>query len=208
MRAHRTIMLIAALLTSLPFSYGQEPAKPQQSQGQAQGQPPPGRPQVAPELLRLAFFVGAWQEEISYPGREEGANKGQGRWFARPEFARYLIFRYEGTGPEGEYRAMGVLTWDAESQAYRMWWFDDAGGIGEYRGQFRDENTLVLEHHGKVEGRDFRERITYTRAAPGEIRTKIEQAYGNEDYKPYLEATAKRTGEIPRPGGRGGPPQP
>ena len=171
-------------------------------------QEPAARPRVGPESLRLAFLVGQWEEEITYPGREAGADKGHGRWFARPDLGRYLVFRYEGSGPEGEYRAMGVLTWDAEMQTYRMWWFDDGGGIGEYRGSFHDDNTLVLEHHGKVEGRDFRERISYTRLGPGEVRTKIDQAYGEEEFKPYLEAVAHRTGEGLGRQGQGARPRP
>lgn len=177
-------------------------------------QPPQGNPRLLAEHRRLAFLMGQWDEEITYAGREPADAKGQGRWQARPEMGLYLALRYEGWGPEGEYHAMGVLTWDREQQAYRLWWFDDAGGIGEYRGNFRDENSLVLEHHGKVDGRDFRERITYTRAAPGEVHTRIEQAYGNEDYKLYLEAVAHRTEMPQRPGARpmqrpgGNPPPP
>jgi hypothetical protein len=160
-----------------------------------------------PEHLRLAFLVGQWEEEIAYAGRENAAEKSRGRWVAQPQLGHYLVIRYQGRGPEGNYRAMGVLTWDHETQACRMWWFDDAGGVGEYRGSFPDDNDLVLEHRGKVEGRDFRERITYTRVSPGEVRTKIEQAYVDEPYKTYLEAVAHRAQATgPDAGGPVGPP--
>lgn len=193
-REFQFTLFLSALLLAVP-AYGQNPPKAQEPT------PRPPRGPQRPEHFRLAFLVGQWEEEITYPGREAGADKGHGRWLARPELGLYLTFRYAGSGPEGEYRAMGVLTWDAEAQVYRMWWFDDAGGVGEYRGNFRDENTLVLEHRGKVEGRDFHERISYTRLGPGEVRTRIEQACGDEEFKPYLEATARRTGEGPgRPG--------
>lgn len=154
-------------------------AAPKAQRGQAESRP-------------LAFLVGAWEEEITYPGREVGADRGRGRWFARPEMGRYLLFRYEGSGPEGEYRAMGMLTRDAATQRYRLWWFDDSGNVGEYTGEFRDDNTLVLEYRGLVDGRPFRERISYQRAAGGRVQTTIEQAYGDEEYRVYLEATAKR----------------
>ncbi len=61
-------------------------------------------------------------------------------------------------------------------RAYRLWWYDSAAGVGEYRGNFTDEKTLVLEHSGKVEGRRFRERISYTRVSANELHTRIEQA--------------------------------
>jgi hypothetical protein len=181
------LVLFSALIATA--AGGQEPPRRQEPLERGAG------PQARPELRRLAFLMGAWEEEITYPDRGAGSDKGRGRWLARLDLGHYLNFRYEGSGPEGDYRALGMLTWDGESQSYRMWWFDDSGGVGEYRGNFRDENTLVLEHRGKVEGRDFRERITYTRAGPGEVRTKIEQAYGDEEWKIYLEATARRTRE-------------
>ncbi len=177
--------------------------------GQAQHpvQESPQTPRARPERLRLAFLVGQWEEEIAYAGKENAAEKSRGRWAARPQLGHYLVIRYQGRGPEGNYGAIGMLTWDQETQAYRMWWFDDAGGVGEYRGSFADDNNLVLEHRGKIEGRDFRERITYTRVSPGEVRTKIEQAYGDEPYKVYLEAVAHRTqASAPAPGGPVGPP--
>jgi hypothetical protein len=190
----RRLILCSALLIGTSTAAQEPPPKIQEPAQRGAG------PQARPELRRLAFLLGGWEEEITYAGREAGSDKGRGRWLARPDLGRYLNFRYEGSGPEGDYHALGLLTWDAESQSYRMWWFDDSGGAGEYRGNFRDENTLVLEHRGKVEGRDFRERITYTRAGPGEVRTKIEQAYGDEEWKTYLEATAHRMRDQGRPG--------
>jgi hypothetical protein len=159
---------------------------------------------------RLAFLAGAWEEKVTYPGEmaaQEENEGGSGRWFARPMMGRFLQFNYEGTGPQGPYRAFGVLAYDREAQNYRLLWFDDSGGVGDYRGNFADENTLSLEHRGKVEGRDFRERITYTRVSPTEVRTKIEQAWDAGEYHVYLDAQATRTGAPGQaPMRRGGPP--
>jgi hypothetical protein len=80
-----------------------------------------------------------------------------------------------------------------------MWWFDSAGGIGDYHGQFTDDNTLAFEHRGKLEGRPFRERITYKRVSPVELRTSIEQAWDHSDFQPYLDAVATRIGDRPPP---------
>lgn len=161
-------------------------------------------PRPGPEGRRLAFLVGAWEEMVKYPGEtpEQKAEVGTGRWFVRPVLGRFLQFNYEGLGPQGPYHALGMLAYDREAQSYRMFWFDDSGGIGDYRGDFVDENTLTLEHRSKVEGRDFRERISFTRVSPTEIRTKIEQAWDTGEYRVYLEAQATRTGLPPQ-----GPPR-
>jgi len=191
-------VFICAILLAASLVHGQNPPADQPAQA------PPNARQGQPERMRVAFLVGAWEEEITYPRREAGADKGHGRWFARPDMGRYLMFRYEGSGPEGEYRALGILTRDPATQKYRLWWFDDDGNVGEYTGDFRDENTLVLEYRGQVDGRAFRERISYQRVGPGQVQTKIEQAYGDEDYRVYLEATAKRIeGPLQRRMGKG-----
>jgi hypothetical protein len=156
-------------------------------------QPPFERPLAGPEYVRLGFFLGTWEEEVTHAGSEGTAPTiGRGRWMARPFLGHFLMFNYEGRGPEGPYRAQGVLTFDRDAQLFRMWWFDDGGGIGDYRGNFTDANTLVLEHQAKKEGRDFRERITYVRVAPGSVRTKIEQAWDSGEFKTVLEASARR----------------
>ena len=173
-------------------------------------QPPPGpQPAQAPpaqrpnplatrQHFRMAFLAGQWEEQITYANAKPGEESFTGRWRARPSLGLYLQIDYEGTGPQGLYRAFGVLTWDREAQVYRLWWFDDAAGVGEYEGDFTDENTLTLEHSGTVEGRAFRERIRYTRVSANEVRTQVDQAWGTGAYQPYLEATARR---MRAPGG-------
>jgi hypothetical protein len=197
-----TIIIAGIICLALPLGAQQQRplAPPQAMQG-------PGR--LGPERRRLAFLVGAWEEKVSYAGGtpEQKNEGGTGRWFARPLMGRFLQVNYDGVGPQGAYRAFGVLTYDREAQSYRMLWFDDSGGVGDYRGNFADENTLSLEHRGKVDGRDFRERITYTRVSPTEIHTKIEQAWDAGEYRVYLDAQAARIG-APGQGAmrRGAPP--
>ncbi len=155
-------------------------------------------PLATEEHRRLAFLAGQWEEQITYTNAEGQEVKSAGRWVARPTLGLYLQIQYQGTGPQGPYRAFGILTYDRDLGVYRMWWFDDSAGVGEYRGNFTDDDNLVLEYGGKVEGKVFRERIRYTRVAPGEVRTKIEQAWESGEFKPYLEAVAHRTEGLPR----------
>ncbi len=128
------------------FSQQQAPRTRGEAPAQREGQRP------GPEGRRLAFLLGSWEEKVKYPGDtpEQIAEVGTGRWFARPVLGRFVQFNYEGTSPQGPYHAFGVLAFDREAQNYRMLWFDDSGGIGDYRGNFTDENTLILEHRGKV----------------------------------------------------------
>ena len=198
MRSTRIYRLFALSAALCVISFAAAAQQQALQQAPLQDLPPLQRPLLGPEYTRLAFLVGAWEEAITYPGAQMAT--GTGRWIARPVLGDFLMINYEGRGPQGPYRAQGVLTYDRELKLYRMWWFDDTGGIGDYRGIFVDMNTLVLEHQAKKDGRDFRERITYVRVAPGEVRTKIEQAWDAEEYKTSLEAVARRG-----PGAMGGP---
>ncbi len=177
------------------------------SAGQLSGQRPPAQapgqgdnPLTTDQHRRLAFLAGQWEEEITYADARNNQLQGQGRWVARPAMGLYLQIQYQSNGPMGPYRAFGVMTYDREEQVYRLWWFDNAAAVGEYHGKFTDENTLVFEHTGKVEDKVFRERLSYTRVSPTEVRTRIEQAWGTEGFKPYLQAVAHRTGDAPTPG--------
>ena len=199
-RLATVFVLAAVFLPAGERLSGQQapPAAPAQGQGR--------NPLTTAEHLRLAFLVGRWEEQVSYTSAKPEENKGTGRWAANPALGLYLQIRYEATSPAGPYRAFGVMTWDRDAQVYRLWWFDDAALVGEYRGNFTDENNLVFLYSGLIEGQGFRERIRFTRVSPSELRTKIEQSWGNGEFKPYLEAVAHRI-EGPGRGAAQRPPQ-
>jgi hypothetical protein len=198
MTATKNLLIIQIALLSFlawPLNAQQPPARPAPAPLTQAAEPRPG-----PETRRLAYLVGAWEEKVRYPSDEPGQKEeeGTGRWFARPVLGRFLQFNYEGMTPQGAYHALGMLSYDREAQGYRLLWSDDAGGVGDYRGNFVDENILRLEHRGAVEGREFRERISFLCVSAGEVRTKIEQAWEAGAYRVYLEASATRTGAPPQ----------
>ncbi len=203
MKARRlaTVFVMAAV-----FLPGGERLGSQQPPAAAPAQGQGRNPLTTAEHLRLAFLAGRWEEQVSYPGAKPEENKGTGRWAANPALGLYLQIHYGATSPAGAYRAFGVMTWDRDAQVYRLWWFDNAALVGEYRGNFTDENNLVFVYSGLIEGKAFRERIRFTRVSPSELRTRIEQSRENGEFKPYLEAVAHRS-EGPGRGPAQQPPQ-
>lgn len=194
----RTAMLLACASFVAATAFAQAPPveqRPAPQQQATQPQSPPRNPASTAENDKLRFLLGFWEEDVDFAGVDSGP--GRGRWFARPVLGLHIVMDYSSGGPQGPYRANAVLAWDKTEKTYKMWWLDDAGAIGEYRGTFTDDHTLVFEHHGKVENRDLRERITYTRVSPAEVHTKIEQAWDKGDWKPYLDAVAYRRGDNP-----------
>jgi len=184
-----TAVLFATLCFSGNTVRAQQSAQKGNAQTQAQAKE---NPFSGAEDKKLMVFAGAWQEDVRYAGDPADSPSGKGRWIARPAYGLYLVIGYEGNGPEGDSHAHGVMAYDHEDRVYKLWWFDDAGGIGEYSGNWKDDNTLVLEHKKTAGGRPFRERITYTHVSDDEVHTRIEQAWGTEAYKVYLDASAQR----------------
>ncbi|HUJ41032.1 MAG TPA: DUF1579 family protein [Candidatus Acidoferrales bacterium] len=169
----------------------------QRLQGQAS-------PFAGPEDQKLAIWAGNWEETVRFAGDPADKPSGTGRWRAMPFYGLYVVINYELNGPEGLYHAHGVMAFDHESKTYHMWWFDDGANIDMYTGTWKDDKTLVFEQKRTSNGKVFRERITYTKPGDDEIDTKIEQAFGTEPFKVYLEGTAHRMAFPGRPGEGGG----
>jgi Protein of unknown function (DUF1579) len=170
---------------------GQNPQPGAGARNQGARAPQPS-PFAGPEDERLSVWAGAWEETVRYAGDAEGKPSGTGRWMARPFFGLYLVINYNGKGPEGGYNAHGVMAYDHETKTYRLWWFDDGANIGEYTGTWKDDHTLVFELKRTTNGKTFRERMTYVHIADDELQTRIEQSWGTEPFKVYLEASAHR----------------
>jgi hypothetical protein len=174
-----------------PRQQGQNQPGGGAARGQGPRQPQPS-PFAGPEDERLAIWAGNWEETVRYAGDPEDKPSGSGRWMARPFFGLYLVINYNGKGPEGNYNAHGVMAFDHETKSYRLWWFDDGANIGEYTGTWKDDQTLVFELKRTTGGKTFRERMTYMRVSDDQIQTRIEQSWGAEPFKMYLEASAHR----------------
>ena len=167
-------------------------------QRQLQGQPSPF---AGPEDQKLTIWTGNWEESVRFAGDPADKPSGTGRWRAMPFYGLYVVINYELNGPEGLYHAHGVMAFDHETKTYHLWWFDDGANITNYTGTWKDEKTLVFEQKRTSKGQAFRERISYTKTTDDEIQTKIEQAFGTEPFKLYLEGTAHR---MAFPQGQGG----
>jgi len=165
-------------------------------------------PFAGPEDERLATWAGAWEETVRYAGDAADKPSGEGRWLARPFFGLYLVINYNGKGPQGNYNAHGVMAYDHETKTYRLWWFDDGANIGEYTGTWKDDHTLVYDFRRTSGGKTFRERMTYTKLSADQIQTRIEQAWGGEPFKMYLEAAAHRMNPGDFQPGAGNEPRP
>lgn len=176
-------------------------AAAQESQAQKAQRAPQPSPFAGPEDEKLSIWTGNWEETVRFAGDAEDKPSGTGRWRAMPFYGLYVVINYELKGPEGPYHAHGVMAFNHESKAYHLWWFDDGANINEYTGTWKDETTLVFELKRTNGGKVFRERITYMKPGEDEIHIKIEQAFGTEPFKLYLESSAHRMAVLEGQGG-------
>jgi hypothetical protein len=207
------IIWLAAVALAAPVPQGGAPQRPGPVQGQGQGQgagggqqaqkPPQPSPFAGPEDERLAVWAGAWEETVRFAGDAEDKPSGTGKWQARVFYGLFVVINYGMKGPEGNYNAHGIMVFDHELKTYRLWWFDDGANINEYTGKWKDDNTLVFELKRTSQGKVFRERLTYSHVSEDELHTRIDQAFGTEPFKLYLEAVAHRVA-LPEAPGAGG----
>ena len=196
--------LALAAPAALPAQGGAEQQRPGvgASGGAQQSQrTPQPSPFAGPEDERLSVWTGAWEETVRFAGDPENKPSGTGRWRAMPFYGLYVVINYESKGPQGPYHAHGVMAFDHEAKTYHLWWFDDGANINEYTGAWKDDTTLVFELKRTSGGKVFRERITYAKPSEDEVHSKIEQAFGTEPFKLYLESSAHR---VAMPEGLGG----
>jgi uncharacterized protein DUF1579 len=196
------IAWLAAVALAAPAEFpaqGGAAQRPGQAQGQAAGaqgqqaqRAQQSSPFAGPEDQRLAMWTGAWEESVRFAGDPEDKPSGTGKWLARPFWGLYVVINYELKGPDGNYHAHAVMAFDHDAKTYRLWWYDDGANIDEYSGAWKDDNTLAFELKRTSGGKIFRERLTYSRVSEDEVHTRIEQAFGTEPFKLYLESVAHR----------------
>lgn len=209
----RGMILLAALTWLAALALAAPPAVAEQGgaeQRRAQGAGAGGQqgqravqpsPFAGAEDERLSIWTGNWEETVRFAGDAEDKPSGTGKWRAMSFYGLYVVINYELKGPEGPYHAHGVMAFDHEAKAYHLWWFDDGANINNYTGTWKDDSTLVFEQKKTSNGKAFRERITYSKPSEDEVRIRIEQAFGTEAFKLYLESTAHRMSLLEGQGG-------
>ena len=96
------------------------------STGFALAQAPAGAPAPGPEHTRLGYFVGTWSskgEVKPKPFMPAGTMTSSDtcEWF-EGKFA--VVCRYEGAGPMGPTKGLGIMSYSAEEKVYLHYGFD------------------------------------------------------------------------------------
>ena len=131
-------------------------------------------PKPGPAHEKLARLVGNWvgQEKISPSPWDPAGGVATGRVNNRVAvdgFAVVQDYEQERNGAVNM-RGVGIFTYDAGGQCYKMHWTDSMGmGVAEYTGQFEGDK-LVLSNKGPM----GHSRATFDTGTPGAYRFVME----------------------------------
>ena len=95
-------------------------------------QAPQAPPKPGPEVQKLAYFAGRWNEVVDMKPSPMGPGgrmtvSSSCEWFSGGFF---LVCRSDGTGPTGATHGLGILGYNTESKRYTYYSIDNSGMSG------------------------------------------------------------------------------
>jgi len=145
---------------------------------------------------KLNFFVGDWKtldKVMPSPMGPGGESEGKAlfHWMLG-DF--WLAHEYTGEMPDyGHYEGLGITTYDPAAGNYVTYWFGNSGAIvGQYRGDWVDGKSLVLNGATDMEGMTIYERLTWTPVSENEIHFTIEMSTDGREFVLTLDSTYRR----------------
>jgi hypothetical protein len=155
----------------------------------AAAQAPPTKP--GPEHKRLGYFVGKWNAEGEVkPGPMGPGGKMRSsdtcEWF-EGEFS--VICRYEGSGPTGPSKGIGILGYNTEEKVYTYYGIDNSAMTmtsvpkGTVKG-----DTWTYTDQGTMGGQKYKSRVTIKEVSPTEYTFRMEMQGPDGKWAPLMES--------------------
>jgi hypothetical protein len=148
-----------------------------------------------PEHKRLGYFVGKWKTE----GEMKPGPMGPGgkmtstdtcEWF---EGNYSVVCRYEGTGPMGPSKAMGIIGYNPEEKVYTYYAVDNSSmnmasvPKGTVKG-----NTWTYTDEGTMGGKKFKSRVIIKEVSPSSQTFVMEFQGEDGKWVPLMESRSTK----------------
>ena len=156
----------------------------------AQGPAKPG-----PEHKRLAFYVGKWNTEGEVkPGPMGPGGKMKStdtcEWF---EGHFSVICRYEGTGPTGPSKGVGIIGYNTEEKAYTYYAVDNTSmNMASVPKGTVQGDTWTYTDEGTMGGQKFKFRVIIKEVSPTQQSFKMEMQGPDGKWIPLMEGRSTK----------------
>jgi hypothetical protein len=163
--------------------------------GLALAQPPAGPPKPGPEHKKLGYFVGKWKAEGEtkpnpfMPGGRFTSHDTC-EWF---EGGFAVVCRYEGKGPMGPTKGLGILGYNDEEKAYTYYGLDNSPMVmaSVPRGTVQ-AGTWVYDDEAKMGGKMVKSRYTIKETSPTSYTFKWEMQGEDGAWQAVMEGKSTK----------------
>jgi hypothetical protein len=158
----------------------------------AQEQQPP---QPGPEHKRLSFFVGKWRGEGEIkPGPMGPGGKMTStdtcEWF---EGNYSVVCRYEGSGPSGPSKGIGIIGYNPEEKVYTYYGVDNTSMnmASVPKGTVKGD-TWTYTDQGTMGGKKYKTRVTIKEVSRTQQSFKMEMQGPDGKWVPVVESRSTK----------------
>lgn len=148
-------------------------------------------PKPGPEHKRLAYFVGKWRSE----GEMKPGPMGPGgkmtssdtcEWF-EGEFS--VICHYEGSGPMGPSKGLGILGYNTEEKVYTYYGVDNTNMTmaSVPKGTLRGD-TWTYTDEGTMGGKKYKSRVVLKELSPTSYTFRMDMQGPDGKWMPMMES--------------------
>ena len=157
-------------------------------------QAPPAPPKPAPEVQKLAYFAGRWNETADMKTSPMGpggkmTTASSCEWFPG---GFYVVCRGDGTGPMGPTHGLGILGYSTESKRYTYYGIDNSGmGGGPAYGNVAGD-TWTWEDESQMGGQTVKGRYTIKQVSADSYTWTWEMSMGGGPFAVVATGTDTR----------------
>jgi hypothetical protein len=155
----------------------------------------PAAPKPGPEHKRLGFYVGKWSTEGEVkPGPMGPGGKMKStdtcEWF---EGNYSVVCRYEGTGPMGPSKGIGILGYNPEEKVYTYYGVDNSSMnmASVPKGTVKGD-TWTYTDEGTMGGKKFKTRVTIKEVSPTQQSFRMDIQGPDGKWAPMMESKSTK----------------
>jgi len=150
-------------------------------------------PKPGPEVKKLGYFVGTWNNE----GEMKASPFGPGGKFTSTDHVEwfpgnfFVVMHSEGKTPMGPMHELAVMGYNTEEKMYTYDGFDNMGEHDISKGTLKGD-TWVYQSDSKVQGKIIKGRFTMKELSPTAYTYKFEMSMDGTKWDTIVEGKSTK----------------